>query len=179
VLPLRDRREDVLVLPNHFLALHRRRHGVEVQGVNSKAMQALQRYDWPGNVRELEKAISRAVVLAGGKGIEAGDLDLPPLPEAGCPGPRSGSPNAGAGRRPIRAALEEEALRIASADGTVCRRDLAARFSVSGEAIRQALVALVRAGRLLRSGRRRGTRYTLVESVSAGRGARLSEAEDR
>ena len=62
--PLRERREDIPVLVDHFVEKHRQRTGKRVDRVDGEAAQALQKYDWPGNVRELENTIERAVVLA-------------------------------------------------------------------------------------------------------------------
>jgi DNA-binding NtrC family response regulator len=62
--PLRERREDIPVLIDHFVEKHRQRTGKRIDRVDDEAAQALQRYDWPGNVRELENTIERAVVLA-------------------------------------------------------------------------------------------------------------------
>lgn len=62
--PLRDRREDIPVLVDHFVAKHRLRTGKRIDGVDDDAAKALKAYDWPGNVRELENTIERAVVLA-------------------------------------------------------------------------------------------------------------------
>jgi DNA-binding NtrC family response regulator len=62
--PLRERREDIRVLVDHFVEKHRQRTGRRIDRVDDEAAQALQRYDWPGNVRELENTIERAVVLA-------------------------------------------------------------------------------------------------------------------
>ena len=62
--PLRDRREDIPVLVDHFLRKHARRASKQIDGIEETARQALQAYDWPGNVRELENTIERAVVLS-------------------------------------------------------------------------------------------------------------------
>jgi two-component system, NtrC family, response regulator AtoC len=62
--PLRERREDIRVLVDHFVEKHRQRTGKRIDRVDDDAAQALQGYDWPGNVRELENTIERAVVLA-------------------------------------------------------------------------------------------------------------------
>ena len=64
--PLRERREDIPVLIEHFVTKHRQRTGKRVDAVDDEVVKALQRYDWPGNVRELENSIERAVVLATG-----------------------------------------------------------------------------------------------------------------
>ncbi len=74
IAPLRDRREDILLLAEHFL----RRCAVEmhkpVVGFETGAARLLEAYGWPGNVRELENALERAVILATGEKIGAGDL---------------------------------------------------------------------------------------------------------
>jgi len=62
--PLRDRREDIPLLVEHFVRRFAERTGKKIDGVDEKAMIELTRYEWPGNVRELENTIERAVVLA-------------------------------------------------------------------------------------------------------------------
>jgi transcriptional regulator with GAF, ATPase, and Fis domain len=62
--PLRDRREDIPTLVEHFIRKHALRAGKRVDGIDPAAMKAMQQYDWPGNVRELENAVERAVVLS-------------------------------------------------------------------------------------------------------------------
>jgi two-component system response regulator PilR (NtrC family) len=61
--PLRERREDIPLLTNHFLEKCRVKLGREVLAVSSEAMEHLKRYHYPGNVRELENIIERAVAL--------------------------------------------------------------------------------------------------------------------
>ena len=62
--PLRDRREDIPMLIEHFVEKHRQRSGKRIDRVERGVVEALSHYDWPGNVRELENTIERAVVLA-------------------------------------------------------------------------------------------------------------------
>ena len=62
--PLRERREDVAVLVDHFIAKHAQRAGKRVDGMGPGVLEALQAADWPGNVRELENTVERAVVLS-------------------------------------------------------------------------------------------------------------------
>ena len=64
--PLRERRDDIPILIDHFVEKHRQRTGKWVDRVEPDVIEALQRYDWPGNVRELENTIERAVVLSTG-----------------------------------------------------------------------------------------------------------------
>ena len=64
--PLRDRREDIPLLVDHFVRRFAERTGKPIDGVDEEAMTELTRYEWPGNVRELENTIERAVVLTTG-----------------------------------------------------------------------------------------------------------------
>lgn len=62
--PLRERREDIAPLAEHFVRQATRRSGKGVLGLDDSALSVLERYDWPGNIRELSNAIERAVILA-------------------------------------------------------------------------------------------------------------------
>jgi DNA-binding NtrC family response regulator len=72
--PLRDRREDIPLLVEHFLRKFAQNMNKPVTGVSSEALQALTSYDWPGNVRELQNAMERAVLLARGREVLVSDL---------------------------------------------------------------------------------------------------------
>ena len=76
VPPLRDRREDIPVLVDHFVRKLARECGRDVHGVSAEARDLLSRYDWPGNIRELENVIHRAVVLATGRVLQLHDFPL-------------------------------------------------------------------------------------------------------
>lgn len=76
--PLRERKEDVQVLIDHFLPRYCARHGKVIYGVSDRALAALERHRWPGNVRELENCIERAILLAEHDLILP--YDLPPHP---------------------------------------------------------------------------------------------------
>jgi DNA-binding NtrC family response regulator len=67
--PLRERRDDIPVLVDHFVTKHAQRAGKRIEGLDSGVIEALQASDWPGNVRELENTIERAVVLSPGSRI--------------------------------------------------------------------------------------------------------------
>ncbi len=76
--PLRDRREDIPPLVDHFLRRYWRKHsgaGMKVEAVADDAMKLLVRYSWPGNIRELENTIERAMVLCDGSLIKAALLE--------------------------------------------------------------------------------------------------------
>jgi DNA-binding NtrC family response regulator len=74
--PLRDRREDLPLLAQHFLRQHAQRYRKRLTGFESGAMQQLLEHGWPGNVRELDHAIERAVLMAPGPLVRATDLGL-------------------------------------------------------------------------------------------------------
>ena len=65
--PLRERREDIVRLTNHFTLKFRSRLKKNISSIDSASLERLQNYDWPGNVRELEHMIERAVLLAEGE----------------------------------------------------------------------------------------------------------------
>jgi two-component system response regulator GlrR len=71
---LRDRREDIPPLVNHFVKAFNRMLGNNVTGVHPDAMRALMRYNWPGNVRELENVVERAMVMAEGDVVQMQDM---------------------------------------------------------------------------------------------------------
>jgi two-component system response regulator HydG len=74
VPPLRERKDDIPLLVQHFLQKRAGRSGRSVTGISPDALHLLQRYDWPGNVRELEHIIDRACTLGQTERIEPGDL---------------------------------------------------------------------------------------------------------
>ncbi len=63
VPPLRDRRDDIPLLAQHFVQVYAEKNGKAISGCSPSALERLSEYGWPGNVRELENAIERAVVL--------------------------------------------------------------------------------------------------------------------
>jgi DNA-binding NtrC family response regulator len=74
VPPLRERKDDIPLLVQHFLQKRAGRGGRSVTGIQPEALQLMQRYDWPGNVRELEHTIDRACTLGLTERIEPVDL---------------------------------------------------------------------------------------------------------
>ena len=70
---LRERREDIPLLVEHFVGKYGARMGKRIETVPQKVMEALREYDWPGNVRELENIVERAVIVSRGTGLELGD----------------------------------------------------------------------------------------------------------
>jgi len=98
VPPLRERKDDIALLAQHFLKSYNREFRRNVSQLAPEAIRRLHQYDWPGNVRELKNVIERAVLLSSGDtitsddiflgrmGIRAAELDKYPvqLPEGGC-----------------------------------------------------------------------------------------------
>src|SRR5262249_25377103 len=74
--PLRDRREDIPALIEHFVRKHAQRTGRRIERIDDAVLSELQRYDWPGNVRELENTIERAVVLSPGPNVSAHSISV-------------------------------------------------------------------------------------------------------
>ena len=106
--PLRERREDIPPLLEHFLRTFAQKDKREVTGLTAAARDALMRYDYPGNVRELENIVERAVLLTRGKVIDLGDLPVALRPgERGPAGPETRHlPD-------LLASIEQQAIRAA------------------------------------------------------------------
>ena len=74
--PLRERGGDILLLARMFLEHFNREQGRNLRGFSKEALTAMEAYSWPGNVRELKNRVKRAVIMAEGKQIAPGDLEL-------------------------------------------------------------------------------------------------------
>ncbi|HZI18275.1 MAG TPA: sigma-54 dependent transcriptional regulator [Pyrinomonadaceae bacterium] len=103
VPPLRERPEDVEPLAEHFLAACAAKHGRPARRLSAEALQVLIHCDFPGNVRELANTVERAVIVAEGEAVTAGDL-----PAAARAAARAGARRA---RRPTLAEVEAEYVR--------------------------------------------------------------------
>ncbi len=73
--PLRNRKQDILPLANHFLRMFGMKYAKNIKGFTGDYVEMLQSYHWPGNIRELRNAVERAVVICPGESISV--LDLP------------------------------------------------------------------------------------------------------
>jgi two-component system response regulator HydG len=118
VPPLRERREDIRVLAQHFLRVYAAKNNRTLEGFTDDAVRRLEAYAWPGNVRELENVIERGVVLARGSLMDVADLPeeiagATPLPE-GVLTVRIGTPLAEVEQR-----LLEETLRVTKGNKTL------------------------------------------------------------
>jgi two-component system response regulator GlrR len=72
--PLRERKEDIPLLVEHFLKMYCQKTGKKIEGITPEAVQRMMLYDWPGNVRELENRIEYAVAMSSGPRIVPEDL---------------------------------------------------------------------------------------------------------
>jgi Nif-specific regulatory protein len=90
---LRERREDIEPLANHFVRKHSRKLKKVVHGISPQALALLHGYDWPGNVRELENAIERALVLGTTDRIQPEDLPESVIESGGSPAVSAGGFN--------------------------------------------------------------------------------------
>jgi DNA-binding NtrC family response regulator len=75
--PLRERREDIRVLVEHFVRKHEQRVGRRFERIDDRVFAILDAADWPGNVRELENTVERAVVLSRGPTLTADAISIP------------------------------------------------------------------------------------------------------
>ncbi|MBV8818751.1 MAG: sigma 54-interacting transcriptional regulator [Acidobacteriaceae bacterium] len=76
VPPLRERREDILMLVEYFVQRYARRAGKSIRSIDKGTLDLLQAYDWPGNIRELQNVIERSVILSSGDVFTADDAWL-------------------------------------------------------------------------------------------------------
>ena len=77
--PLRDRKNDIPLLLNHFLALYSKKTGRNVQRFSEKAITSFMAYDWPGNVRELENLVERFATITRKEMIDIDDISSPDI----------------------------------------------------------------------------------------------------
>jgi two-component system response regulator AtoC len=125
VPPLRERREDIPLLVDHFLSRFRQQLGKNVHRVSDEALERLVGYDWPGNVRELENLIERALILTDGDVIDAEALPtgVQPGADTGRNRPSEESdgagPEAGMSLKQARKVFEAQFIRkaLACTDG--------------------------------------------------------------
>jgi two-component system NtrC family response regulator len=104
--PLRERREDIRPLVDHFVERYAKDNGKRIEGVSKEALDRILKYHYPGNVRELENIVERAVVITRATVIETEDLPF---------GPRSREERAETlpeGKKGVRAALESLERRL-------------------------------------------------------------------
>jgi DNA-binding NtrC family response regulator len=116
--PLRDRRDDIPVLAEHFVRRVAARFKKDVRGLSATAMAHLMQYNWPGNIRELENVLERAVILA-----DSPTLEVPRLHRTACPEEKAvqGDDLASVNKAHILAVLEATRGIVAGPDGAAAR----------------------------------------------------------
>ncbi len=155
--PLRDRREEIPTLVEHFLVDARRRIGRGPARLSPQAMDVLYRHPWPGNVRELRNVIERAVVMCEDEVAGPEHLRMDP--------PRSGT--AASGATPVSApldALNERQRRLLehlAANGRCTNRQYIEMTGASERTGLRDLQELMTKGLIVRDGKRRGAVYRL------------------
>ena len=76
VPPLRERKDDILMLVEYFVQRYANRAGKNIRSIDKKTLDLLQSYDWPGNIRELQNVIERSVILSSGDVFSVDELWL-------------------------------------------------------------------------------------------------------
>ncbi|HQK99598.1 MAG TPA: PEP-CTERM-box response regulator transcription factor [Smithellaceae bacterium] len=111
--PLRDRKEDILLLSKVFLERYTKANKKKIKGFTQQALDAIEEYPWPGNVRELENRIKRAVIMSEQKKISPEDMEITP----------SGTPRERLGLKEARDLVEKELVvkAIARNEGNLTR----------------------------------------------------------
>jgi formate hydrogenlyase transcriptional activator len=74
--PLRERKDDILMLVEYFVQRYAARMAKNIRSVDKKTLDLLQSYDWPGNIRELQNVIERSVILSSGDVLSVDELWL-------------------------------------------------------------------------------------------------------
>jgi len=150
VPPLRERREDIPHLIDHFRRLFNTTHGLRIEAFAPDALDALYSYPWPGNVRELKNVVERTMLMAGSPTVERTNLALPAGAVRAPPVPPSID-----GLTP----RQERILKLARESGGVTNGEIVRVEAVSARTALREAQRLVDRGLLVRVGRRRGAIY--------------------
>ena len=113
--PLRERREDIPLLLEHFIAIFAEKYNLPARRLTAAALDRLTAYSWPGNVRALSHAVERAVILAAGPMLDADDFSLVPSHARPPPTGSDASPLDAVEREAIVRALEAHNRNISRA----------------------------------------------------------------
>jgi DNA-binding NtrC family response regulator len=133
--PLRERGGDIGLLAQFFLKKYSAQMDKRIRGIAPEAMRQLARHPWPGNIRELENTLERAVLMADGEEVTAGDLALF-LPADGPSGDRPAAGDAAAAAGPPTLGQAERRLLLeALEDSGWVQKEAARRLGLSGRAL--------------------------------------------
>ena len=81
--PLRERKEDIPLLAEHFKSLYARKYNKKISSLSNEALKKLQSYQWPGNIRELQHAMERAIILSESDSLQPDDFPFPEQKKTG------------------------------------------------------------------------------------------------
>jgi PAS domain S-box-containing protein len=126
VPPLRERRDDILMLVEYFVRRYAKRVGKNIQSIDKRTLDLLQSYDWPGNIRELQNVIERSVILSAGEVLSVDELWIPkessPLEsQAQAPLSAKGDGERRSEREIIEAALADSRGRVSGPSGAAAK----------------------------------------------------------
>jgi transcriptional regulator with PAS, ATPase and Fis domain len=165
VPPLRDRREDIMLLADRFLTIKAAKHKRSGMRFHETALEQLLQYEWPGNVRELENVIDGALALCQEKTIMPRHLTLGPIKavkqQIGI-GKVTRIPSTGISEGPLT--RQSRIMKILKKQKSVSAAELQARLDVSRATIVQDLRSLEQVGAVRTHGHSRRRRYLLVET---------------
>jgi PAS domain S-box-containing protein len=124
VPPLRERKDDILMLVDYFVQRFANRAGKNILSIDQKTLDLLQSYDWPGNIRELQNVIERSVILSSGDVFSVDELWIPketirPAPRARTSPASNAEPRSE--REIIEAALAETRGRVSGPSGAAAK----------------------------------------------------------
>jgi len=126
VPPLRERRDDILMLVEYFVQRYASKAGKNVSSIDKKTLDLLQAYDWPGNIRELQNVIERSVILSSGEVFSVDELWLSkgksrPASQVEALPPWQGDVEPRTEREIIEAALAESRGRVSGPSGAAAK----------------------------------------------------------
>jgi DNA-binding NtrC family response regulator len=117
VPPLRERKDDILILVEYFVQRYANRAGKNIRSIDQKTLDLLQSYSWPGNIRELQNVIERSIILSSADVFSVDELWLSTRTSAS----DAKTPPALSEREIIEAALAETRGRISGPSGAAAK----------------------------------------------------------
>ena len=124
VPPLRERKDDILMLVEYFVQRYANRAGRNIRSIDQKTLDLLQSYDWPGNIRELQNVIERSIILSSTDVFSVDELWLSKRtsPQAETSPPLNVEPRSE--REIIEAALAETRGRVSGPSGAAAKLEM-------------------------------------------------------
>jgi transcriptional regulator with GAF, ATPase, and Fis domain len=124
--PLRERKDDILMLVEYFVQRYANRAGKKIRSIDKKTLDLLQAYQWPGNIRELQNIIERSVILSSSEFLFIDESWFarelpPPAPRVEAPEGFTGEGDARSEREIIEAALAESRGRVSGSSGAAAK----------------------------------------------------------